>query len=293
MKLLDALTGIKGDKLSGLMTVGGLIDSMLGATYLTGIAISEIVTDGAGIAGFSKVPSHFLTFSDTVYYPKLWTQTKPTGVTINADKMISHFPKEDIDPVRGWLGLAIGWLYVLKRAALDARTQFQRKYGKGFLLVNMPGDKDSYKAAWETAEELIEQYSDVDGAVFPAGVTVDYKEPGSIDGQYFFTAEDSFRNSIVKIILGQESTSSSESSNRSTAEVHMEVLERRILEDCAAIEKTLNTQLIPQLKQLLGISEKSRCEFKFVVSELEEAVDEEVTATEDTDTQTVGADDER
>ena len=42
---------------------------------------------------------------------------------------------------------------------------------------------------------------------------------------------EKYKQDITKIILGQESTSSSQDSNRSTASVHMEVLEKRILED--------------------------------------------------------------
>lgn len=280
----DYLKNVKGDPMEGLISVDGLINSMLGNSYLTGLSISEIVTDGEGIVGFNHIPAHFLTFYRAMHYPKLWTQEKPTGIPINRDKMISHYLHSG-DPIRGWLGHAIGWLYVLKRTTLDARLQFQRKYGKGFLLVNMPGDKDSYEEAWDTAEDLIDNYSDVDGAVFPAGVEVDYKESAAMDGQYFFDTEDNFRSSITKIILGQESTSSSQDSNRSTASVHMEVLEKRILDDAAAIESTLTRQLVERVKELLGIT--SEMEFKFVVSEMEatldEDMDEEVTEDEMTE----------
>lgn len=274
--LTETLRAIEGDPSRGLLSVDGLIAAMLGHNYLTGISISEVVADEDTIAGFNPIPSHFLTFQDSVHYPKLWTQEKPTGVDLNQAKMISHYLTTGIDPVRGWLGNCISWLYVLKRTALDARQQFQRKYGKGFLLVNMPGDKDSYEKAWETAEELIENYSETDGAVFPAQVEADFKEPAKVTGEYFFTTEAAFKGSIVKVILGQESTSESASSNRSTAEVHMEVLEQRILDDSSAIESTMNNQLLPMIKDLLGLPMDSDDAFKFVVSELEETLDDDM-----------------
>jgi phage gp29-like protein len=202
----------------------------------------------------------------------LWTADKPMGVQFNKDKMICHYLTTGIDPARGWLGNCISWLYVLKRSALEARLQFQSKYGKGFLLVNMPGDKDSYLEAWSAAEDLIKNYLAVDGAVFPAGVEVDFKEAGVLEGQYFFTSEQEFRKSIVKVILGQDSTSSADNSNRSTAAVHMEVLEQRVLDDMAAVESTLTSQLIPKIKQLTGVNENDLYEFKFVVSDIEEAI---------------------
>jgi len=272
----EALRNIKGDPTRGLITVDGLIEACLGNSYLTGLSFNEIVTDGEGIIGFNHVPSHFLTFHDSVYYPKLWTQETPTGVPFNKEKMIAHYLHHAEDPARGWLGHAIGWLYVLKRTAMDARLQFQRKYGKGFLLVNMPGDRDSYEKAWETAEDLISNYSDVDGAVFPADVMVDFKESQALDGEYFFTSEADFRSSITKVILGQESTSSAENSNRSTAEVHMEVLEQRIVDDCETLEDTLTTQLIEKIKPILGIPEDSDCRFKFGVGEMEATLDDEM-----------------
>jgi len=276
----EAIRNITGDPAQGLLSISSLIDALLGSAYLVGLSINEVVTDDEKILGFSHIPAHFLTFNETVHYPKLWTQEKPTGVEINQEKFISHFLKEGADPVRGWLGNCISWLYVLKRTAMDSRLQFQRKYGKGFLLINMPGDKDSYEKAWETAEELIENYSNTDGAVFPANVDVDFKESGAMDGEYFFTTEEAFKASIVKVILGQDSTSSAEDSNRSTADVHMEVLEQRILDDAASIENTFNTQLIPMVKEVIGISEASKCEFKFVVSELEETMDEDLDGEE-------------
>lgn len=276
----EALRAIKGDPMEGLVSVDGLITDMLGSAYLTGLSISEVVTDDKTIIGFNHIPAHFLTFNDSVNYPKLWTQENPTGATINREKMISHYLHTGGDPARGWLGHAIGWLYVLKRSTMDARLQFQRKYGKGFLLVNMPGDRDTYEKAWETAEELISNYSNVDGAVFPGGVEVESIDAAGVSGDYFMTTEDSFKGSIVKIILGQESTSDSESSNRSTADVHMEVLEQRIIDDAKAIEGTVNAQLIPMVKALLGIREESECIFTFKVGELEATLDEDLEEEE-------------
>ena len=287
-KIEDALREIPGDTAEGLLTVDDLVKSLIGSTYLVGLSFSEIVSDNNKILGFNHIPAHFLTFNDATTYPKLWTQDKPTGVEFNRLKMISHYATTGIDPARGWLGNAISWLYVLKRTALEAKMQFQSKYGKGFLLLNMPGDKDSYEQAWQNAEDLIENYANVDGAVFPADVKVDFKETnGSLNGQYFFDVEDSLKKSIVQVILGQDSTSSSESSNRSTAEVHMEVLEQRILEDIAGIEDTLTSQLVIRVMQVLGVTGQ----YKFTIgrTELEEDLDED-TDIEDTVVETIQED---
>ena len=271
-----ALHEIQGSKEDGLLTLDELIHSMLGVSYLTGLSFSEIVTDTKEIIGFNYIPCHFLTFRDSVFYPNLWTETNPIGEPFNRDKMIGHYLNPGSDPVRGYLGNAISWQYVFKRSTLDARLKFEKKYGKGFLLVNMPTERDGFEENWDTAESLIENYSDVDGAVFEGEVEVDFKESIQSEGEYFWDAEDQYKQNIIRIILGQESTTSSESSNRSTAEVHMQVLEQRILKDIAGIEDTLNRQLIPKIKELLGIADSKNYYFKFVLSEMEATLDEDI-----------------
>ena len=121
--LTEALTSIPGDPLRGLITVDQLIASMLGHNYLTGIAVSEIIADEEGITGFNVVPSQFLTFQDSVTYPKLYTAENPTGSDFNADKMIVHYLNPGNDPVRGWLGHSIGIQYALKLQNLEQRIQ--------------------------------------------------------------------------------------------------------------------------------------------------------------------------
>jgi phage gp29-like protein len=282
-KIEEMLRDIDGDPTQGLSSTDEMITSLLGSSYLTGLSFSEVVTDGKKILGFNHIPSHFLTFQGSVHYPKLWTQQSPTGENLNQAKMISHYLTQGIDPARGWLGNSVSWLYVFKRTAMDARMKFQQKYGKGFVLVTMPGEKDSYLEAWTTAERLIKNYSTVDGAVFPKDVLVEFKESASLNGDYFFTAEDNFKNSIVKVILGQESTSSSQDSNRSTASVHLEVLEQRVIDDITAIESTLTNQLLSKIKPLVGIKTEDVYEFKFKQTEIEETLDDE-QETPDVDT---------
>jgi len=291
MRIDAALRSIPGDPTQGLLTLDKFIASLLGSSYLTGLSFSEIVADEKEIVGFNHIPCHFLTFRDAVSYPKLWTQDTQMGVEFNKDKMISHYLSSDTDPARGYLGNAVAWQYVFKRANLDERVRFEKKYGKGFLQVNMPGERDTFIKDWEIAEELIENLDDVDGVTFGAQVEVDYHETMQAEGDYFFNAEESFKSNITRIILGQESTSSVQDSNRSTASVHMEVLEQRTLDDMASIEETINRQLLPKIKQLLGIGESSAYQFKFVISDLEatldEDIDEEGAVEDDTEGQTV------
>ena len=275
MELTEALKSIPGDSKEGLLTVDQLIRSMLGSSYLTGISVSEIVTDSEGILGFNYVPHQFLTFQDSVFYPKLFTQEVPTGVEFNKEKMIIHYLSPGCDPVRGWLGHAVGIQYCLKLQSLEQRVKWQQRYGKGFLVINMPGDRDTYEQAWDTANQLVSNIYNVDGVVFPADVDVDYVDSNGLEGDYFFVAEDDAKKNIVKIILGQDSTSSAVDSNRSTAAVHLEVLETRIHEDMELIEDTITKQLLSKVMVLKGIAQDEYM-FKFVKSEMEQADDDEV-----------------
>jgi phage gp29-like protein len=289
-KIDAALRDIAGDRFEGLLTFDQLLSAMVGVTYLTGLSFSEIVADLEQIKGFNYIPCHYLTFQNEVYYPQMITTQEPEGRDFNKEKMISHYASDATDPARGYLGNAISWQYVFRRQTMDSRDAFQKKYGKGFLLINMPMGRDGFEKNWNTAESLIQNYSITDGAVFEGEVEADFKESMQSEGDYFFNADDRYEEKIIRIILGQDSTTSSESSNRSTADVHMEVLEQRIIDDMTAIEDTINSQLIPKIKEIAGVSEDEELFFKFVVSEMEATLDEEMNEEgaieEETDGQT-------
>ena len=281
-ELTEALKAIKGDKLTGLLTFEELIDSLLGASYLTGIAMNEIVADESGIAGFNKIPGHFLTYQDEVFYPKLWTQEHLTGIAFNYDKMIYHVLNPGTDPVRGYLGQAVAIQYLLKLSTLEDRIRWQGKYGKGFLLVTLRGSADdpAYDKDYEVAAELVDDIYNTDGVVLSNNAQAQMVQPTGMTGDYFFTANDDYKKNIVKIILGQTSTSDSDDSNRSTAEVHMDVLDQRVMKDMSNIEDTINSQLLPKIKDLLGLSDASDAEFQFVRSDMEQAMDEDADGAE-------------
>ena len=285
-KIKEALLEIPGDPVQGFLTVDQLINAFLGSAYLTSISMNEVITDAEKIIGFNHIPSHFLTFQDAVNYPKLYTREDPMGVDFNQEKMIVHYLNPGNDPVRGYLGNAVGWQYVFKTNTVDQRLQWQQRYGKGFLLINMPGEpgSDSYIKAYSEGKRLIQNLYNVDGAVFPSNVEVEYVTPDTSEGDYFFDAEEHYGKNIAKIILGQASTSDAEDSNRSTADVHMEVLNARVAQDMDLIEDTISKQLITKVKALLNISEEDEYVFKFVVSEIDATMDKdmdiEVTANE-------------
>ena len=78
----------------------------------------------------------------------------------------------------------------------------------------------------------------------------------------------SFRNStdkeIFRLILGQDSTSSAENSNRSTAQVHNLVRQDILASGALAVENTVNTQIIKPLAiALWGDNVDDIPEFKF------------------------------
>ena len=78
----------------------------------------------------------------------------------------------------------------------------------------------------------------------------------------------SYRNStdkeIFRLILGQDSTSSAENSNRSTAQVHNLVRQDILASDALAVENTVNTQIIkPLAVALWGDNIDDVPEFKF------------------------------
>jgi phage gp29-like protein len=70
---------------------------------------------------------------------------------------------------------------------------------------------------------------------------------------------------IFRLILGQDSTSSADNSNRSTAAVHNLVRQDLLASDAVAVEETINTQIIaPLINANFGASTpKPKFKFKF------------------------------
>ena len=56
----------------------------------------------------------------------------------------------------------------------------------------------------------------------------------------------------------------------------MDILDQRALEDAERIQSTMNTQLLPMIKQILGIGDDTLVEFKFITSDLEKEQDDDM-----------------
>jgi phage gp29-like protein len=281
-ELTRALKDITGDTTTGLLSTDQLIGALLGASYLTGVSLNEIITDENGITGFSHIPSPFLTYQKTLYFPDLYTQDAPTGQTLESpEKFILHYLDPAVsDKTRGYLGIAIGWQYLFKTQNMKDMLRYQGKYGKPFLCVMMDKEGDGYDVDFENVKKLITNIGTVDGIVVSRDVNIEMTGSTTLDGSFFFDSDETYKKNIAKIILGQTSTSDSTDSNRSTAAVHMSVLEQRVMSDMELIEESLSKQLVPHVTELLGRSYAGE-RFKFIISDLEDAIDEDVEQDED------------
>jgi phage gp29-like protein len=96
------------------------------------------------------------------------------------------------------------------------------------------------------------------------------------DAETFKTFLEFAEKQIFRLILGQDSTSSADNSNRSTAQVHNLVRADMLASDANAVEATINNQIIkPLFEAKYGFSE-SIPQFRFRlkgVSEIKEMAD--------------------
>lgn len=269
-QLDEALRSIRGDTWSGSKDFSDVVEQMVGTTLLTGTRVVEMLFDPAGrVIGFNPIPSQFVTFHESTV-PKLWSPSSLTGLDFNRDKVLVHYHLTSDDPTQGALIRCIGWLYLFKTLLFKDSLSFSERYGKPFLLVKVEGAGDGYDKDFANARSVVQTLK-VPGGVFGPGTTMEFVETGSAgaDGQFFKVTIDDISAQIAKVILGQTSTSDAVDSNRSTASVHLTVLEKIRLADARAIEYTVNTQLIPALARGLG-RDPGDAKFEFLVEETRE-----------------------
>ncbi len=115
--------------------------------------------------------------------------------------------------------------------------------------ANVPDDL--YEDSEQRAEvEAMLQNMTYDGYAITNNADVELDFP-TANAQFNIETFQSYLNSsekqIFRLILGQDSTSSADNSNRSTAQVHNLVRQDILASDALAVENTVNTQIIKPL----------------------------------------------
>jgi len=271
------LNGISPNFDSGLISFGKWLNYQQSAV-LHGFAVSQAEYDNGGmnIKGFKVYSQSLFSYvdSDLPYYvdPDDAGQVKKS---IFFPRWLYHTATNarEMEPLRSGLVRPLAYLASFRRHVLIEYLRGIEKYGLPFIQANV--DKFLYEDSTEKqALESALANMTYDGYMVNPKDSVELNFPtanSAFDVQVFKEYLDYSEKQIFRLILGQDSTSSADNSNRSTAQVH-NLVRKDILEaDVKAVEETVNNQVIkPLMAAQPGMSKDELPRFRFVTKGVDE-----------------------
>ena len=259
---------------SGLVSFGKWINYLQSAV-LHGFAVSQADYQNAGavIHGF-KCYSHSLfsyVDSELPYYSDKNDGKKKKPIF--SPRWIYHTATNarDMEPLRAGLVRPLAYLYAFRRHVLIEYLRGLEKYGVPYIQANVS------PWLWEDSAEKTKIENALgnmtyDGYMVCPANNVELNFPTANSGFDVMVFDQYLKYSekqIFRLILGQDSTSSADNSNRSTAQVH-NLVRKDILEaDVKAVEETVNNQIIkPLMEANFGSAEAPR--FRFITKGIDE-----------------------
>lgn len=251
----------------------------LQSSVLHGFAVSQIewTPGGSGIVGFRNYSQSLFSYvnSDLPYFEGEDGMQK---ITPKYPRWIYHTStnSRDQEPLRTGIVRPLAYLYAFRRHVQIEYLRGLEKYGLPMPFVGVDGtlydenNEDKQKVEQMLADWTYDGYAIIDKDTM--NVTFPSKDSG-FNASDFLDFLEWTEKQIFRIILGQDSTSSADNSNRSTAQVHNLVRQDMLASDAKAVEETVNNQIIkPLYEATYGISQ-TMPKFKFRlkgVSELQE-----------------------
>ena len=271
-QIRKALHGISPNYDSGLVGFKELLQNLQSAV-MHGFTVAETEWNAGGVAidGFKLYNQSLFSFQDSMlpyYSAQTAVDKKQVEFKITYPRWIYHTAtnSRDTEPLRSGLVRPLAYIYAFRRHALimylDGMERFASPTTQAKVAESLYEDSDA-----RAELELMLESMTYGGHIITNENAVELEFPMADSG---FNPDNfqSFRNAtdkeIFRMILGQDSTSSAENSNRSTAQVHNLVRQDILASDALAVENTVNTQIIKPLAiALWGDNVDDIPEFKF------------------------------
>jgi len=263
---------------SGLVSFNKLLQ-FLQSAVIQGFSANTIEW-GAGdssIDGFKLFSQSLFSFQDSEL-PYFQGKDGQTKVNLTAPRWVYHTAtnSRESEPLRSGLVRQLAYLYAFRRHVQIEYLRGLEKYGLPTPFVGVSGILyDEENDDKRNAMKMMESWT-YDGYALFDKDAMDVTFPTSssgFDAETFKTFLEFAEKQIFRLILGQDSTSSSDNSNRSTAQVHNLVRADMLASDANAVEATINNQIIkPLFEAKFGFSD-SVPQFRFRlkgVSEIQE-----------------------
>lgn len=273
--ITNALKNIQPSFDSGLVSFSKFL-TFLQSAPLHGFAISQAnyINGGSVINGF-KLYSHSLfsyVDSELPYYqtPEDTKKRRP----IFSPRWIYHTATNarEMEPLRAGLVRPLAYLYALRRHVLIEYMRGVEKYGLPMIQAEVA------RWLWEDSDEKTELKNllgnmTYDGYMITPKDEIELNFPtanSAFDVAVFKEYLEYSEKQIFRLILGQDSTSSADNSNRSTAQVHNLVRQDILAADTKAVQETINNQIIKPLMEANFGSSAERPVFRFITKGIDE-----------------------
>jgi phage gp29-like protein len=264
----QSLRGVQPSFDSGMVSFGKLLQ-FLQSAVMHGFATSTIdwKAGGASINGFKLFSQSLFSFQDSDL-PFFQSSNGQEAVKIKAPRWIYHTAtnSREAEPLRSGLVRPLAYLYAFRRHVQIEYLRGLEKYGLPTPFVGVDASMyDDDNTAKQALNDMMSSFTYDGYGVFDKQ-TMEIMFPTADSG---FNA-DNFKSflefsekQIFRLILGQDSTSSADNSNRSTAAVHNLVRADMLASDANAVEATVNNQIIKPLFEAAFGASNSKPFFRF------------------------------
>ena len=244
------LRGVSGvEKAGGIVSsqpdgepFAGALEEILGA-LLPGYSCLEMLwrDGGAGIESFVAVPTHFITFWNSME-PRIQTRLNWQGDPLVPNKFVFHRHKSRSgDIARGGLIRPLGWMYCFANLGIKDLLRFVERYGMPFLLARI--DESSWAKDRSVIASIVRNFGSDGGAVLSKAVEAELIQAQAGGGDIYFKLLEYFGEWKTKTVLGQLATSGESkgfSQGGAQAAVRQDILES----DCAQLARTIRGQVL-------------------------------------------------
>lgn len=253
---------------SGLSSFSELLQNMQ-SSVMHGFAMAQNqwAAGGSRIDGFKIYAQSLFSYVDSDL-PYFVGEDGSSKIQPRYPKWIYHTStnSRDAEPLRCGIVRPLSYLYAFRRHIQIEYLSGLEQYGKPQPYIGIDNylydDDNTNKQA---IEEMFQTMT-YNGYGLYDRDSMDVSFPtadSGFDVNNFLSFLEWTEKQIFRIILGQDSTSSSDNSNRSTAQVHNLVRADMLASDARAVEETVNSQIIKPLYEATYGSAPDKPIFRF------------------------------
>jgi len=252
-RIMSILESIRPQYDTGLVSFNKFLQ-FLQTAVLHGFSVSETeyVDGGTNIDGFRLYSQSLFSFVESslpVYEDEDGTKRTPTF-----PRWVYHTANNsrEAEPLRSGIVRPLAYLYAIRRHFMIQYARGVEKYGMPTIIAEVDDFFYEDNEQRQKVEQMLLDFT-YDGSMVVQKDTMELKftDAAGFDANVYETYLASSEKQIFRIILGQDSTSSADNSNRSTAQVHNLVRADMLASDANAVEGTINDQIIKPLVEAI------------------------------------------